>query len=108
MKRIVIATFGSLGDLNPYIAIALELERRGHRPLIVTTDFHRDALESEGIDFAPMRPSAAQMGDPAELVRRLFHPTKGPEYLIRDLVMPHTRNAKPWRLRRRCGSHRAC
>lgn len=93
MKRIVFATFGSLGDLNPYIAIALELKRRGHRPLIVTTDFHRAALESERLEFAPMRPSAAQLGDPAELVRTLFHPTKGPEYLIRDLVMPHVRGA---------------
>jgi hypothetical protein len=91
MKRIVFTTFGSLGDLHPYIAIALELKRRGHRPLIVTTDLHRAAVEGEDIEFAPMRPNAADIGDPAELVRRLFHPTKGPEYLIRDLVMPHVR-----------------
>ena len=40
-----------------------------------------------------MRPDAAHMGDPAELVRKLFHPRKGPEYLIRNLVMPHVRGA---------------
>ncbi|MGZ5151032.1 MAG: glycosyltransferase, partial [Burkholderiales bacterium] len=57
MKRIVFATFGSLGDLHPYLAIALELRRRGHLPLIVTTDVHRAAVESEDIDFAPMRPN---------------------------------------------------
>ena len=68
MKRIVLATFGSLGDLNPYVAIALELRRRGQRPLIVTSDIHREAVESAGIELAPMRPSAAQLGDPAELV----------------------------------------
>ncbi|MEA3153128.1 MAG: rhamnosyltransferase subunit [Betaproteobacteria bacterium] len=93
MKRIVFATFGSLGDLHPYLAIALELKRRGHRPLIVTTDVHRAAVESEDIEFAPMRPNVEDMGDPAELVRKLFHPTQGPEYLIRDLVMPHVRAA---------------
>ncbi|MGZ5259626.1 MAG: glycosyltransferase [Burkholderiales bacterium] len=93
MKRIVFATFGSLGDLHPYLAIALELRRRGHLPLIVTTDVHRAAVESEDIDFAPMRPNVEDMGDPAELVRKLFHPTQGPQYLIRDLVMPHVRAA---------------
>src|SRR4051812_5977315 len=93
MKRIVFATFGSLGDLHPYVAIARELKRRGHRPLIVTSDVHREAVESEQIAFAPMRPHAADVGDPAELVRKLFHPTRGPEYLIRELVMPYVRNA---------------
>ena len=93
MRRIVFATFGSLGDLHPYLAIALELRRRGHRPLIVTTDVHREAVESEAIEFAPMRPGLAQLGDPAELVRKLFDPVKGPEYLIRELLMPHMRAA---------------
>ena len=91
--RIVFATFGSLGDLHPYIAIALELKRRGHQPVIATTDLYRGAVENEGLEFAPMRPSLAEMGDPAELVRKLFHPRKGPEYLIRDVVMPHVRDA---------------
>src|SRR5688572_2376465 len=93
MKRIVFATFGSLGDLHPYLAIALELKRLGHRPLLVTSDIHREAVESAGIEFAPMQPHAAQMGDPAVLVRRLFHPVRGPEYLMRELVMPHVRSA---------------
>lgn len=93
MKRIVFATFGSLGDLHPYLAVALELKRRGHRPLVVTTDIHRETVESEGVEFAPMRPNATQLGDPAELVRRLIHPVRGPEYLIRELVMPHIRGA---------------
>lgn len=92
-QRIVFATFGSLGDVHPYIAIALELQRRGHRPLIVTTDVHREAIETAGVDFAPMRPGGVQMGDTGELVRKLFDPVKGPEYLIRDLVMPHVRGA---------------
>jgi len=92
-KRIVFATFGSLGDLHPYLAIALTLKQRGHHPVIATSDMHREAIASEHIEFAPMRPSVPQMGDPVELVSRLFHPTKGPERLIRELVMPHVRGA---------------
>src|SRR5215210_644939 len=93
MKRIVLATFGSLGDLHPYVALSLQLKARGYRPLIVTSDVHRDAVERAGIEFAPMRPNAGHIGDAAELVRRLFHPRKGPEHLIRELVMPHVRGA---------------
>jgi len=93
LKRIVFVTFGSLGDVHPYIALALELKKRGHRPVIVTTDMHRGGIEAAGIEFAPMRPTSDQIGNPSELVRRLFHPTKGPEHLIRNLVMPHIRDA---------------
>lgn len=32
MSKIVLATFGSLGDPHPKIAIALELKERGHDP----------------------------------------------------------------------------
>jgi len=93
LKRIVLATFGSLGDVHPYIGIALALARRGDLPVIATGDLHRDAVESAGIAFAPVRPHAADLGDPAGLVRRLFHPTRGPEYLMREVVMPHVRAA---------------
>jgi rhamnosyltransferase subunit B len=92
-QRIVFACFGSLGDLHPYIAIAKALIGRGHRPLIASMDRNRAAVTAEGVDFAPMRPSEAQMGDPAEAVRRLIDPIRGPEYLIRNLVLPHLRES---------------
>jgi hypothetical protein len=31
LKRIVISTFGSLGDIHPKIALGLELRKRGHQ-----------------------------------------------------------------------------
>jgi len=90
-KRIVLATFGSLGDLHPYLAVALELKRAGHRPLIATTDIFREAVESEGIEFALMRPGSAELGDIAQIVHRIFHPVRGPEFLMRELLMPWVR-----------------
>ena len=33
-KRIILSTFGSFGDIHPYMAIALELQERGYQPLI--------------------------------------------------------------------------
>jgi hypothetical protein len=36
VSRIVVTTIGSLGDLHPQIAIALELQQRGHDVVFVT------------------------------------------------------------------------
>jgi len=36
VHRVVLHPFGSLGDIHPYIAIALGLKSRGHRPAIAT------------------------------------------------------------------------
>jgi UDP:flavonoid glycosyltransferase YjiC (YdhE family) len=90
-KRIVFATFGSLGDLHPYIPLAMELKRRGHKPVIATFDAYREAVESEDIAFAAMRPAADALGDRIEILRRLFTDHRGPEYLVRNLFMPHLR-----------------
>ena len=56
-KRIVISTFGSFGDVHPYLAIALELKARGHRPLIATSEVYREKMDSAVIEFHPMRPN---------------------------------------------------
>ena len=92
-KRILFAAFGSLGDVFPYIGIARALLRRGHRPVIATTDMHRDAIEAEGIEYAPMRPGAAEFGDFSGVAKKLFHPIRGPEFLIGTLVLPYLRQA---------------
>jgi len=93
VKRILIATFGSLGDLHPYLAIAIELKRRGHRPMIATLDRYRAMVEAEGIEFTVMRPLESQFGSTQEVVRKIVHPRKGPEYLIRRVVMPFVRES---------------
>ena len=82
-------TIGSLGDLHPMIALALELERRGHRTTIVTTEFYRRKIEEIGIEFAPVRPNMSPE-DP-ELMRHIMDLKKGPEFIIRQLFMPRLR-----------------
>lgn len=73
------------------MAIALALKRAGHLPVIATHETYRIAVLSAGVEFAPMSPDVDQFGDRAELMRRLLHPVKGPQFLIRDVVMPHVR-----------------
>lgn len=45
MSRIVIHSFGSLGDLHPYLALALELKRRGHEAVFATAACYREYIE---------------------------------------------------------------
>ncbi|MDQ3920682.1 MAG: glycosyltransferase, partial [Acidobacteriota bacterium] len=47
--KIVISTFGSFGDVHPYIAVALELKRRGHRPVIATSEIYREKTDALGL-----------------------------------------------------------
>lgn len=92
-KRFVFATFGSLGDLHPYIAIARELNRRGHRPLIASFDELREAVEAAGVEFAPMRPAMSAFGERTALIEQLFDPWRGPELLVRRMFIPHVRES---------------
>ena len=55
-KRIVMTTFGSLGDLNPFIAVAHGLQERGHDVVIATGEGSRAHVESANIAFHPTRP----------------------------------------------------
>jgi UDP:flavonoid glycosyltransferase YjiC (YdhE family) len=93
MSRFLLATAGSLGDLHPYIAVARALTERGHRAVIATAEDHRSAVEGAGVELAPIRPSASDFGDYGALVARLFDARRGPEYLWREVVVPHLRSA---------------
>jgi len=92
-RRIVLATFGSLGDLHPFVAVAKGLQARGHTPVIATSELHRERIERQGIEFAPVRPHLLEFeGDP-ERFRELMDPRKGSENVIRHLFMAHLRDS---------------
>ncbi len=57
-RRIVLTTFGSLGDLHPYIALALGLQARGHEAIIATTRHYQQRIDARGIGFHAVRPMA--------------------------------------------------
>jgi rhamnosyltransferase subunit B len=90
-KRVVITTFGSFGDLNPYVGLALGLKTRGHHPVIATAEFYRRFVEGEEIEFSPVRPDL----DPhnGEVIRQVMDPKRGTEYLMRELLFPHLRES---------------
>src|SRR5262245_58421229 len=66
-KRVVITTIGSLGDLHPYIAIARELQSRGHEAILATSECYRRKIENLNIGFRPVRPDSAWIADPEKM-----------------------------------------
>jgi len=85
-KRILLATIGSLGDLHPMLALALALRDRGHQPVVASTEVYRAKVAGLGLEFHPLRPEIAAP-DPA-IMRDLMHMQRGPEFLIRKLILP--------------------
>ena len=68
-KRIVLSTFGSFGDIHPYVAIALELKARGHNPVIATAEVYREKMDAIGIEFFPVRPDMPSYDQPDEITK---------------------------------------
>lgn len=96
-KRIVLTTYGSLGDLHPYIALALELKRRGHHAVIATSPVYREKVEPLGIEFHPARPDFPSPDEQPELMqelsRRAMHGRTGPEFVVRELFAKPVRES---------------
>ena len=85
--RVLITTFGSLGDLNPYLALARGLAERGHEPVLATHAYYREMVEAEGLELRAVRPDA----DPEnrELFARAMRPRRGSEVVLREIVLPY-------------------
>lgn len=90
MSRIVVTTLGTLGDLHPMIAIALELRQRGHDVVFVTHQVYRSKLEALGFEFHSMRPDFTAINDRQEMARMMDLNT-GQEYMVRQWANPHLR-----------------
>ena len=91
-RRIVLTCVGSLGDLHPYLALAMELKRRGHRPAVACMPAFQERVEAAGVEFRLLRASTTQEPS-AELIRRVFNGRKGIEFIVRGLILPTLRTA---------------
>lgn len=86
MAKIVVAPYGSLGDLHPLLAIAIELRERGHKVSIATLEGYRERIEALGFAFHQLRPTFDP--DDREAAREVMDARRGTERLIRDYISP--------------------
>ena len=73
--RIVLSNIGTFGDINPLIALALELKRRGHLPVMALPNVYRPKIEPLGLTFQAVRPDI----DPTDkaLIAMIYDVKKG-------------------------------
>ncbi len=84
--RIVLSNIGTLGDVNPLIAVALELKRRGHVPVMALPAVYEPRLRPLGLEFRVVRPDI----DPANtlMAEMIYDVRKGTERGLREFLFP--------------------
>jgi rhamnosyltransferase subunit B len=87
MARIVINTWGSYGDLNPYLGLAVALRARGHHPVLALPRIYGDAIRAAGVEFALVEPDADPELDPA-LVHKVLNARHGVQAIFEEILMP--------------------
>ncbi|WP_119155302.1 glycosyltransferase [Caldimonas tepidiphila] len=92
--KVVLTTFGTHGDLFPFLALAKQLRARGMRPVLATSAFHRPQVEAAGVGFAPLAPDEQQLQrdlgeDLKTLMRRGMHKLSGPRFVVTRVLMPY-------------------
>jgi UDP:flavonoid glycosyltransferase YjiC (YdhE family) len=87
MARIVLTCWGSHGDIDPFLGLGQALLKRRHQVTIATIEYYRSIVEAAGLGFSPIRPRV----DPSEaqLIERIMHPSRGSEYLLREVLFPN-------------------
>jgi len=65
IMNITILTFGSRGDVQPFLPLSLGLMSRGHNVILAAPARFKSLVEEHGVTFFPLA------GDPEELSRRL-------------------------------------
>lgn len=52
--RVLLSTYGTRGDVQPFVALAKALKRRGHEVAVCTPTGFRDTVERHGVPYAHM------------------------------------------------------
>jgi rhamnosyltransferase subunit B len=93
IRKVVLATVGSLGDLHPFIAVGAALRERGVHVVIACAEDYRSKVEAAGVAFHSLRPGFDDMqrdlGMNLEQLAREIIEHNG--FLFRKLVLPYLR-----------------
>lgn len=91
--RVLLTTFGSLGDLYPYLSIAKTLQALGLEPVIGTSAFYRERIADLGLEFRAIRPDIPDAESLPQLMDSLMDANRGTENVIRRVILPALRES---------------
>lgn len=81
--KMILVPIGSHGDVHPFIALGMELARRGHQVLVLTNDHFQKLVEKARLTFV----SLSTTEEFQELINHpdLWHPSRGARLLFGSL-----------------------
>jgi rhamnosyltransferase subunit B len=87
--RIILSNIGTYGDTNPLIALALELKRRGHVPVMALPAVYESRIRPLHLEFHAIRPDI----DPTDTHQAeiIYDVKTGTEHGLRDFLFPALR-----------------
>ncbi|MFM9106095.1 MAG: glycosyltransferase, partial [Chloroflexota bacterium] len=89
--RVLVAALGSIGDLNPHLAVAAALADRGHEVTVASSLAYRERVERLGIRFVAIPPDVPDWSQAPGLVSRMMDARFGTGRLLKELVLPALR-----------------
>lgn len=78
--KITLLTYGSRGDVQPFLALSVRLIEEGHSVKLAAPARFQSLVEEQGINFAPLS------GDPEDLSRRLNEAGQNFVRLLQELM----------------------
>jgi rhamnosyltransferase subunit B len=82
--NVLLPTLGSSGDVNPFVALGVALESRGHRATVITNPIFQAQIEAQGLGFLGV--GSAQEAQSAIANPDLWHPRKGFGIIAKVLI----------------------
>jgi rhamnosyltransferase subunit B len=82
---VLLPTFGSSGDVNPFVIIGRELQRRGHRTVLITNPYFQRQIEEADLEFIGVgteKQYLEAINDPD-----LWHPTRSFYRLVEHAIL---------------------
>jgi vancomycin aglycone glucosyltransferase len=83
--RVILTSHGSTGDIYPVIALAVALQKAGHRVRFATIPHYQTEIEAAGVEFYPLCPNWEQ-ADLAYWMGRL-QKIRTPIYQLREIYV---------------------
>lgn len=87
--RVILVPMGSAGDIHPFVALGKGMAARGHAVTMLANEHYGRLAADSGFEFAAIGTEAEyrrMLDDP-----RLWHPTQGTEFVIREGFLPRMR-----------------
>jgi rhamnosyltransferase subunit B len=92
-RRIILVTFGSPGDIQPFLAIGQALLELGHCAVIASSDIYRDQVAAAGLEFSPVRPNRALCQQDPDFLDRILRDRDSPADVCRQMFLPSLRES---------------